>query len=141
MLKAHNTRKFSCGCFTVLERLTYTSSAIHTLGSLHLFNLLVEARSKNKRLGITGHLLYLDGRFTQCLEGPPSAVESVWNSILNDDRHGNILLASRHPVSERRFAEWSMAFSSYKTFERYNMPGFFPVNEREITAHPQACTR
>lgn len=123
----------------MLERLVYASRAAHSLGNLHLFNLLLQARAKNKRLGITGHLLYLDGGFTQCIEGPPNAIEDLWRSILDDERHHSVQLTTRHPITERRFADWSMAFSSYSSFERYKLPGFFPVNERGVSAHSQAC--
>jgi Sensors of blue-light using FAD len=41
----------------VLERLLYRSKATSTLGSLHLFNMLTEARAKNAAMHITGHLL------------------------------------------------------------------------------------
>ena len=48
-----------------LERLVYTSIATEPMGTLSLFNLLNQARQRNARLGLTGHLLYADGRFTQ----------------------------------------------------------------------------
>ena len=48
----------------MLERLIYQSRASHEFGSLHLFQLLTEARLRNEQLGITGHLLYSNGLFT-----------------------------------------------------------------------------
>jgi hypothetical protein len=111
----------------VLERLVYRSKATHKLGSLHLFNLLSLSRDKNKRLGITGHLLYTEEIFVQCIEGPPAAIESLWKSLQRDERHYDIELISRGPLAERRFADWSMAFSSYAHFNKYNIHGFFPV--------------
>ena len=110
---------------SVLERLVYRSQSTHKLGSLHLFNLLNLCREKNKRLGITGHLFYTEEVFVQCIEGPPAAIESLWQSLLRDKRHYNIELLSRGPLSERRFAQWSMAFSSYAHFNKYNIRGFF----------------
>jgi hypothetical protein len=61
----------------VLERLLYRSKATNTLGSLHLFNMLSEARAKNANMGITGHLLYTEEVFVQCIEGSPEQVESL----------------------------------------------------------------
>lgn len=51
----------------MLERLVYRSKATHKLGSLHLFNLLVQCRKRNSALGVTGHLLYTEEIFVQCL--------------------------------------------------------------------------
>lgn len=113
----------------MLERLVYTSTASHEFGSLHLFNLLTQARLRNQRLQITGHLLYLDGSFTQCIEGPPDRIEQLWQSLLRDDRHHGIQLLSRQPSEQRRFTEWSMAFSSYAALYVHGMTGFFPVDD------------
>lgn len=123
----------------MLERLVYRSQSTHKLGSLHLFNLLNLCREKNKRLGITGHLLYTEEVFVQCIEGPPAAIESLWQSLLRDERHYNIELLSRAPLSERRFAQWSMAFSSYAHFNKYNISGFFPVDADGMNAAAQRC--
>ena len=123
----------------MLERLVYRSQATHKLGSLHLFNLLSLCREKNKRLGITGHLLYTEEVFVQGTEGPSASIESLWQSLQRDERHYNIELLSRGPLTERRFAEWSMAFSSYAHFNKYNIPGFFPVDHGGMNEAAQRC--
>ncbi len=122
----------------MLERLIYQSKASQDFGTLHLFNLLTEARQRNKRLGITGHLLYLNGQFTQCIEGQREGLDALWESLLRDVRHHDIELLARYAITERRFAEWTMAFSSYQTFYVHGMTGFFPVDER--TESPLAAT-
>ena len=94
----------------MLERLIYQSRASHEFGSLHLFQLLTEARLRNQRRGITGHLLYREGLFTQCLEGPSSSLEILWQSLQHDERHHDLQLISRDPITERQFTDWSMAF-------------------------------
>ena len=113
---------------SALERLVYASRAAEPLGTLDLFNLLNQAREKNARLGITGHLLYADGLYTQCIEGPPEAIEALWQVLLKDPRHEAISVLSRQPVTARRFEEWAMAFSSYRYLNELNMPGFFPLD-------------
>ena len=113
----------------MLERLVYQSTASHEFGSLHLFNLLPQARLRNQRLGITGHLLYFKGQFTQCVEGPPESIDQLWQSLQRDDRHHNVRLIARMPVAQRRFTEWSMAFSSYAALYVHGLTGFFPVDE------------
>jgi hypothetical protein len=123
----------------VLERLLYRSQATHKLGSLHLFTLLARARERNLRLGITGHLLYLDEKFVQCIEGPPSSIETLWQRLQLDDRHFNLELLARGPLEARRFPDWSMAFSSYSSFRRFSLPGFFPIDEQGMNEFTERC--
>ena len=121
----------------MLLRLTYTSTETEPLGTLALFNLLNQAREKNARLNVTGHLLYTRGTFTQCLEGPAASLDSLWTSLQRDPRHQNVQLLGRVTITERRFSEWTMAFSSYRYLNTYNMPGFFPVDESGNSLHKE----
>ena len=123
----------------VLERLLYQSIASYELGSLHLFTLLSRARAANLRLGITGHLLYSEGRFVQCIEGPPESIARLWEKLQLDDRHHDLVLLGRGPLEARRFANWSMAFSSHPTFNHSNMDGFFPVDAAGSNKFSRRC--
>ncbi len=123
----------------MLERLLYRSKATSTLGSLHLFNLLSEARAKNAQLNITGHLLYSKEVFVQCIEGPAESIESLWQSLQRDDRHFDIELLARGPLETRRFADWTMAFSTYASLNKYSMPGFFPVDDDGMNEAVERC--
>ena len=96
---------------------------------------------KNRRLEITGHLLYTEEIFVQCIEGPSESIESLWQSLHRDERHHEIELIARGPLQERRFGDWSMAFSSYTHFNRYNMPGFFPVDAEGMTEAAERCAQ
>ena len=122
-----------------LERLVYTSKATEVMGTLALFDLLNQARHKNASLGVTGHLLYVDGTFTQCIEGPPSSIENLWQSLQSDPRHEQISVIARGPVQARRFDEWAMAFSSYRYLNSFNMPGFFPLDETGMSEKSSLC--
>lgn len=124
----------------MLERLVYRSKAKHQLGSLHLFNLLSACREKNQRLHITGHLLYTNEVFVQCIEGPPPGIESLWQSLQHDERHYDIELISRGPLAQRRFGDWSMAFSSYAHFNKFAMSGFFPVEADGMNEATLRCS-
>ena len=125
----------------MLERLLYRSKATNTLGSLHLFNMLSEARAKNAAMGITGHLLYTEEVFVQCIEGTPEKVEALWKSLQRDARHHNLELLARGPIQDRRYADWSMEFSSYPSLNRFNMPGFFAVNKEGMNAEAERCAQ
>lgn len=123
----------------MLERLTYQSRASHEFGSLHLFQLLTEARLRNERLEITGHLLYSDGLFTQCLEGPAPSLDTLWQSLSRDQRHHDMQLLNRYPIAQRRFPDWSMAFSSYPSLYVQGMIGFFPIDEHGESPMTTLC--
>lgn len=123
----------------MLERFIYQSQASQDFGTLHLFNLLTEARQRNQRLGITGHLLYLDGRFTQCIEGSSASIDALWESLLRDVRHHDVELLARYSITERRFPEWTMAFSSYASFYVHGMTGFFPVDAKTESPLAAMC--
>ena len=125
----------------MLERLLYRSKATNTLGSLHLFNMLTEARAKNAQLGITGHLLYTEEVFVQCIEGPSASITSLWDSLQRDDRHYDLQLLARGPIEKRRYEDWSMAFSSYPSLNRFNMPGFFAVDKDGMNAEAERCAQ
>ncbi len=73
--------------------------------------ILAVARVNNRRLGVTGALLFSDGCFAQVLEGPLAAVEQVFESIQCDPRHRDVNVLSFEPVEGRAFANWSMAFA------------------------------
>ena len=125
----------------MLERLVYRSKATHKLGSLHLFNLLVQCRKRNADLGITGHLLYTEEIFVQCIEGPTASIDTLWKSLQRDERHHSVELLARGPETQRRFADWSMAFSSYGHFNKYDIPGFFPVDAKGMSSAAERCAQ
>jgi hypothetical protein len=103
--------------------------------------MLSEARAKNATRGITGHLLYTEEVFVQCIEGTPDAIASLWESLQRDPRHHDIELLARGPLEERRFSDWSMAFSSYPSLNRFNMPGFFAVDKEGMNAEAERCAQ
>jgi hypothetical protein len=124
----------------MFERIVYQSTASQNLSSLALFQLLTDAQIRNAQMQITGHLLYLEGQFTQCFEGPPDNVEALWQSLQRDNRHHNIELLMRQLTEKRRFPEWSMAFSTYSSFYVHGMQGFFPTDDDHPSPLLTHCT-
>ena len=72
--------------------------------------LLSECLARNARCGITGALMFGDGRFLQVLEGPEDAIDAIFMRINCDCRHQNVRLLSRTHSDKRLFAAWTMAF-------------------------------
>lgn len=112
---------------THLERLIYRSKAASNLGHLHLFYLMSQTQVSNNQRGITGHLQYDHGVFTQYIEGPGEAVDVLWKRIQQDPRHTQLELIKREPCSDRRFRDWSMSFEVSPGFTKLPMSGFIPL--------------
>jgi Sensors of blue-light using FAD len=90
-----------------LLQLIYAS---HPFGfdSAILSAILMDARRCNARDDITGMLICRADLFLQLLEGPEQAVEATCRRIMADDRHVDMRVLSRQPVSDRLFPGWSM---------------------------------
>ncbi len=94
---------------TSLVHCIYVSTASHSFLPGELAELTAAAREKNKRLNITGVLLYMSGRFFQVLEGEFAAVEDVYASIVADKRHREVTQIIFETISRRSFSDWSMS--------------------------------
>ncbi|MFN3863426.1 MAG: BLUF domain-containing protein [Erythrobacter sp.] len=92
--------------------LTYQSRAVSRPSPCELEQLVNEARRRNRSLGVTGMLLYENGRFLQTLEGPPAGLQQVWSSIRRDRRHREIEVLSEHAVASRLFSDWDLLLYS-----------------------------
>ncbi|WP_232631400.1 BLUF domain-containing protein [Methylobacterium sp. Leaf118] len=72
--------------------------------------ILATSRVNNARVGVTGALMFNAGCFAQVLEGPGAAVESTFERIQQDERHGEVSLLAFERVEARLFTDWSMAY-------------------------------
>jgi len=91
-----------------LVTLSYVSDAAEEFGILSLMQMVDKASRRNKALNVTGVLSFDNGRFGQILEGKPKDVEAVWELILKDSRHTNVVSLGMKKINARRFANWSM---------------------------------
>jgi hypothetical protein len=76
---------------------------------VELGRLFSEARSNNKKQGITGALLLSEDRFVQVLEGDEDAVRALFRQIERDGRHDSVSVLESGMVAQRLFARWAMA--------------------------------
>jgi hypothetical protein len=88
--------------------ITYRSRANGLPSWQELDALTRSAQRRNRAAGLTGTLLYEDGRFFQCIEGPPETLEPVWDSIRKDRRHRDIQVLSMQIGPARLFTGWDM---------------------------------
>jgi hypothetical protein len=95
---------------TQLIELTYVSQPAQAMSFLGLMRLLYHSYSNNQALGITGVLIYENDRFGQVIQGKVDQIDALWNRIQKDQRHKNVRLIDRKPISERTFSKWTMVF-------------------------------
>ena len=91
-----------------LLRLTYASRASEWLSREDLRHIAETAQRRNRDLGITGLLLYVEGDFLQVLEGPGVAVEGVYAIIEADPRNRWVTRLATERILRRAFEDWSM---------------------------------
>jgi hypothetical protein len=73
-----------------------------------LDDILLAARRRNARDGITGALVCRRDLFLQMLEGPRERVTATFGRILRDDRHVEVALIWCGDAAARLFPDWSM---------------------------------
>lgn len=102
----------------------YSSAATTEFSDSDLAVLLMNSRFNNKRFGLTGILLYRDGRFVQLLEGPMDAVRERMAVIGADPRHDQVEIQLEEVLQQRRFPEWTMGYEPVTDTLADEIPGY-----------------
>lgn len=102
----------------------YSSTATAPFTDDDLAVLLMNSRANNKRLDLTGLLLYKDGHFLQLLEGPLDVVRDRMAIIAADPRHDNVTTLLEEVVQMRRFPDWSMGYEPVTDALTDDIPGY-----------------
>jgi hypothetical protein len=89
--------------WALLSTLAYRSQSVSPMSDAELQLLLQKAQARNHAEGLTGLLIYDQGRFFQWLEGPSASLARVWNSIRSDPRHTQIEVLGNQSTSVRVF--------------------------------------
>jgi hypothetical protein len=116
-----------------LIHLVYTSVATQPMKYQNFLELLIPAREKNHRLGITGMLLYQKGSFLQVLEGRKTVVETLFREIVADPRHTNITLLVKHLIDAPEYSNWDMKFTNIDTVDLGKLPRFSSFSKHEFS--------
>jgi len=98
----------------MLVRLLYASRAAEPVTSDLIDSILRSSHAHNPALGITGVLCYGGDVYMQVLEGGRSAVNNLYNTIVRDSRHREVMLLKYTEIAERRFAGWTMGHVNLK---------------------------
>ena len=95
-----------------MYRLTYASTATSKPNTLRddLTSILEEARKFNFNHEVHGVLLYSNNYFYQCIEGPKTTIDGLFQRLIKDQRHNNISKLSYSPTERTIFAAWQMKY-------------------------------
>ena len=92
----------------MIVRLLYASRSTKHVTSEMIESILEQSRKHNPGLGITGILCQSGDIFLQVLEGGRTAVNRLYNEIVRDNRHKDVVVLHYEEVAERRFPGWTM---------------------------------
>ena len=119
----------------------YISTSTQQFDGPQLEALLATSRAHNSELGLTGMLLYKEGRFLQALEGPEQQVRSVMSSIAADDRHDGIRILAEEQIDDRRFPDWSMGYPQINDGAAGTVPGYNDFLSHDHRTLPDSRSR
>lgn len=91
-----------------LRCLAYTSRSNQNWTDADLRELAERAGTRNLALGITGRLLFAQGRFIQVLEGAALAPQDLYHRIRRDPRHADVTLLIDMRVGTRSYPSCGM---------------------------------
>ena len=113
-----------------MHQIVYTSTATEDFSTPDLRKLLLDARVRNRALGVSGMLVFHDRTFLQALEGEQRAVNEIFASIVSDRRHRDIDVLHRGPGFDQRvFGDWSMGFADFSGVAEI-LNGFVRLNKQ-----------
>jgi len=95
-----------------MNYIVYTSNSKDKLREKDLEQLLFQCQRNNSRNGITGLLLYIDGKFVQVLEGDKEKLEEVFKKIQLDHRHEKVNKLIEGESKKRNYSNWAMGYKS-----------------------------
>ena len=93
-----------------ISRSTFTPTRLNAGIEPNVARILAKSRINNRRNGLVGVLYFGDGCFFQCLEGEQSAIDILYARLQSDERHKDIKLLSREPLSALSYTDWAMKY-------------------------------
>lgn len=119
-----------------MKQLVYISKATELFSESSLKTLTDLASSNNKKLNITGCMLYASGYFLQLLEGEGKSVESLYRKIERDTRHKGckILIDKEIEDDKRLYGKWFM--TSFNVDTKSDFPVELKQNIQSIINNP-----
>jgi len=97
--------------------ITYVSTAKKELSSTEIDDLLTTSKKNNNKKSITGVLLYKDGNFLQLIEGKKTEILTLFETIIKDERHTNIIKIFGKEKDSKPFDGYHVDFVTNKKLQ------------------------
>lgn len=95
---------------STIERIVYRSDAVSlSEGPVDVERIVSTSVRNNAKRRLTGALALQGGVFVQVLEGEPETLTALMETIEADERHRNVRVLARWPVTAQLFLGWAMA--------------------------------
>ena len=98
-----------------VRHVIYISKPTH-FDHMVLEDILTKSRANNPAINVTGNLIYHADLFLQLLEGPHLAVQKLYETILADNRHAEIVKLRDESFNRRLFASWAMKNDGHQSW-------------------------
>lgn len=118
----------------MIYQIAYMSAARPRMSDADVHDILRASTVNNRRDGLSGMLLLVDGTFFQVLEGEREMVEQTYRRIAKDTRHSALLRVLERERADRDFPNWTMGFE--KVFHGDPGGDILPVDAGDLTKNP-----
>ncbi len=115
-----------------LHHIIYLSRATGPFSDHDLRTLLEEARQQNAAQRITGALVYGNEQFVQIIEGEESVLAALYEHLLLDPRHTQLVKFADKAIDHRSFTDWSMAYRSISDEQARGLAAYVPLTELDL---------
>jgi Sensors of blue-light using FAD len=100
-----------------LQEILYISTISAGIPIRAVADIAARSRSTNRKLDITGLLIFDGMHFCQQLEGSCVEIEALMQQIHQDPRHTDVEVVHQGPLDQRRFRRFSLGFTSVEDVE------------------------
>lgn len=104
--------------------LVYSSTATQPISHQNLADILQSSHRNNPALGVTGMLLYCQGKFIQVLEGRRDTLHELYLKIVKNPLHSNAHVLLEGRLQHRIFTSWTMGFKALDEAALLALSGF-----------------
>lgn len=91
----------------------YQSKAQPNFTPMDIELMLMKAKRKNKRIKVTGCIVYANNKFIQLIQGPKDAITDLYASIKADKRHFKVTTLLKQSSDTKIWSDWSMAMLDF----------------------------
>lgn len=98
--------------------ISFVSTAVNDLTQSEVVEILQNTESRNDHLGINGLLVYSEGNFFEVIEGEKNKILELYETILEDPRHKNLIKIFEKEVHKKLFKDEEAHFIAENTLYR-----------------------